>query len=92
MLDDEVAFFNANRADWVEKYKDRVALVKGSELIGIFDNEEAALREGARRYGLQSFLVRRVTAQDTPVNVPALAFGLIRADSACTNDGTGTGA
>ena len=46
MLEEEVAFFNANRADWLQKQQNRVALIKGRELIGMFDTEEQAIMEG----------------------------------------------
>ena len=32
----------------------------GRELIGTFDNEEQAVVEGARRFGMESFLVKRI--------------------------------
>ena len=41
---------------------------------------DEALREGGRRFGLQSFLVRRVIETIAEVSFPALALGLIHAD------------
>jgi hypothetical protein len=44
----------------------RFALVKADELVGIWDTEDEALREGYRRFGLEPFLVQPVT-EDEPI-------------------------
>jgi hypothetical protein len=59
----------------------RFALVKDAELIGTYAAHEDALAEGARRFGLQSFLVRRVDDDRQPVFIPALDLGILSADS-----------
>lgn len=80
MLEQELAFFDARLPEWLEKHRDRVALVKGDALIGFYDTDEIAIVEGARRFGLQPFLVRRVREAPEPVQAPALVLGLLRAD------------
>lgn len=79
MLETESRYFAEHLADWLEKHSNRVALIKGESLIGFFDNEHDAIVEGARRFGLQSFLVRRILAQQPEFSVPALTLGLINA-------------
>jgi hypothetical protein len=75
----ERKYFEENRARWVRRYHGRFALVKGRELVGVFNTVEEALGEGARRYGLTPFLVRQVTEEQKRVSIPALALGLLRA-------------
>jgi hypothetical protein len=80
MLDQELAYFNEHKAEWLKAHKDRVALIKGRELAGLYDNENQAVMEGARRFGLQSFLVKRIQESAQEVSAPALALGILCAD------------
>jgi hypothetical protein len=80
MLDDEIGFYEENLPAWLDRHEGRVVLVKGRELIGFFDTEREAVAEGVERYGLTSFLVRRVLAEQPVVYVPALEHGVLRAD------------
>lgn len=81
MLEQELAFYEEHRAEWLVKHPGKFVLVKSRELIGAFDDEDDALSEGARRFGLESFLVRRVQEVEELVQIPALTLGLLRADS-----------
>lgn len=81
MLEKERSFFDSNREKWLKDFPGKFALVKGTELVGAFETQEGALAEGARRFGLQPFLVRRIDGMREPVYVPALALGILRADS-----------
>lgn len=82
MLDVERAFFDSHRAEWLARFRGRIALVKGEQLVGTYATMEDALSEGARRFGLDSFLVRPIEeAEPEPVEVPAYALGILRGDS-----------
>jgi hypothetical protein len=51
-----------------EGHKGRFALVKGDELVGMYPDEDAALRAGYERFGLVSFMVKQIMAEeDEPV-------------------------
>jgi hypothetical protein len=63
-LEEELQFFAEKKVDWLPVHVGKFALVKGRELLGTFDTGEAAIAEGARRFGSQSFLVRQVNAAD----------------------------
>ncbi|HCG03263.1 MAG TPA: hypothetical protein DEV93_22335 [Chloroflexi bacterium] len=76
----ERACYASHLAEWLVTYPGRFVLVKGDELVGAFDTMEDALREGARRFGLQAFLVRRVVSEQEEVRVPALTLGLLTAN------------
>lgn len=71
MLEAEIQFFNESRDEWVKQFPGKITLVKGRKLIGVFDSDNDAIVEGVRRYGLESFLVRRVEReQPLPILLP----------------------
>jgi hypothetical protein len=76
VLQEEMETFEEHKAEWLIRYQKRFVLVKGRELIGVFNTIEEALEEGARRFGLQSFLIKRVEDEEDEVHVPALTLGL----------------
>ena len=71
MLEQERHFYDEHLEEWLSRYPGRFVLIRGTELIGTFDITEAALAEGARRFGLSSFLVRRVERDRPVIMVPA---------------------
>lgn len=82
MLERERQFYNENISAWLQQHPGQFVLIKGEELAGIFNTMEEALAEGARRYGLAPFLLRRVEETREPVDVPALTLGILHADLA----------
>lgn len=80
MLEEERDYYDQSLHQWLKDFPGRVVLVKGTALCGVFDTEDAALAEGARLYGLQSFLVRRVAETQGEVLIPALTLGILSAD------------
>lgn len=80
MLEQERACYDEHLADWLTRYPGRFVLIKGREFCGAFDTLEEALAEGARRFGLASFLARRIEPEQAEARVPALTLGLLRAD------------
>ncbi|MBI4323666.1 MAG: hypothetical protein HY674_00205 [Chloroflexi bacterium] len=82
VLAQELEFFAENKADWMKIHPGKFVLVKGRELLGVFDTAESALTEGARQFGAESFLVRQVIAGEENIYIPALALGLLYASPA----------
>ena len=80
MLEQERAYYDAHLQEWLQRFADRFVLVKGQELIGTYDTQEGALSDGARRFGLSSFLIRRVEPTQPVFSAPALTLGILRAD------------
>jgi hypothetical protein len=80
MLDRERRFFVAHAEEWAKAYPARFLVVKGERLIGDFATIDEALSAGARRFGLQPFLVRRAGEMEETVSVPALTLGLLGAN------------
>jgi hypothetical protein len=81
-LENELQFFAENKAQWTKAHLGKFVLVKGSELIGVYDNAETAITEGAKRFGAESFLVRQLNPEEKDIYIPALALGLLHAHPA----------
>ncbi len=81
MLESEIDYFEAHREELLAKHRHQFVVVKGSELIGAFSTDEEAITEGARRFGLESFLVRKVEESEEPINIPALTLGILGANT-----------
>ena len=81
MLEQERNFYQEMLGEWLSIYSNKFVLIKGQELIGTFDTSSEALAEGARRFGLTSFLIRQIQDTQEEVNIPALTLGLLNASS-----------
>ncbi len=81
MLEQERKYFETHRAVWLNQYAGKFVLVKGEQLVGVFNTQQEALAEGARRFGTESFLVRQVDESEHLIYIPALTLGILRADS-----------
>lgn len=82
VLENELRYFEDHKAEWLKVYNGKYVLVKGTELVGFFDTAETAVAEGIKKFGLVSFLVRRVVPNDEKIQIPALALGLLNAIAA----------
>lgn len=81
MFEQELAFYNRNRAEFLSKYEWKHLLIKGDELVGVFDNPEDAYSEGLRRFGNTPFLIKHVLREERVERIPALTLGIIHASS-----------
>lgn len=82
MLDKERNFYNEKREELVSQHLGKFVLIKEEEVVGVYNKIEEALAEGARRFGMQPFLVRQISQPaENEINIPALTLGILRADS-----------
>jgi hypothetical protein len=79
VLDAERKFYDARLPELLEHHDGKFVLIKGEALAGVFDTMNEALREGARRFGLEAFLARRVQKTSADVSFPAYTLGLLHA-------------
>lgn len=77
-LQTERDFFARSVDQWVKLHPGKFALVKGEELVGVFDSDVTAVVEGARRFGDQPFLVRRIALDEQAPSVPAYTLAACR--------------
>jgi len=81
-LKTEREYFAKSIAEWVKSYDGKVALVKGESLIGVYDTELSAIAVGARLYGRDLLLVRRIQSKSSSVQAPlAYTLGLLSGNS-----------
>ena len=81
VLEEELRYFDSQRAELLKYYSGQIALIKGDRLIGTFTTTTEAFEEGVRQFGTQPFLLKAVAEQDAIVDVPALNVGALSAHS-----------
>ena len=82
MLEKERQVFSDKHSELISRYLGLFVVIKDEEIIGAVNTMDEVLAEGARRFGLQPFLVRQVTESiNETVDIPALTLGILRADS-----------
>ena len=62
MFDKELEFFKKNQADLVAKFKGKILVIKGSELVGAFDSVFAALNAGNAKFEPGTFMLQPCAA------------------------------
>lgn len=72
ILQQEIDFFEKQRLDLFARAPGKYALVKGSELLGIFDSELEAVRAGYRQLGNEAFLVKHIVEADVVLTLATL--------------------
>jgi hypothetical protein len=78
-LEQELKFFESKKKEWLKDYRDKFVLIKGEELIDVFNTLEDAYKEGVKRYGNQPFLIKKVTEEEETETLPSLTSGIIHA-------------
>ena len=56
----ELETFLAHQPAWLVTDRDRYALIKGRDVIGLYDEQDEALTEGYRRFRREAFMVQRI--------------------------------
>jgi len=81
MLEEETKYYNQHREEILSKFEWKYVLIKGSELIGTFNDAQEAYVEGLRRFGNVPFLIKQVLREERVQLIPALSLGIILANS-----------
>lgn len=71
-IEKEVAFYERKRPELVAKSDGKFVLIKGERVEGTFDDFDEAIGAGYDRFGLEPFLVRRVSAIDETINLTSM--------------------
>jgi hypothetical protein len=69
-LAEERATYRDRLPELMREHEGQFVLIKGQNVVGVFCDRSAALREGYRRFGIVPFLVRQVTASEPVVYLP----------------------
>ena len=55
----EFRFYKQHQQDFARRYNGKVLVIKGHEVIGVYDNELQALRETSKTHEPGTFLIQR---------------------------------
>jgi hypothetical protein len=88
MLDVEREYFEGHQEELLRQFPGRFIIIRHQQVVGPFDSLQEALSAGARQFGLSPFLVRRTDDQPREIRIPALALGILRAESYRTVGGS----
>lgn len=78
-LEKELALFAKMKPELLKNHKGKFVLIRGEEFLGTYDSAENAYGEGVKRFGRETFLVKKVTEQEEVYRNQALALGLMHA-------------
>ncbi len=78
-LEKELAYYEKAKEELLKNHEGKYALVKDEAFLGAFDTAENAYNEGIKRFGQQSFLVKKISRSEEVYRNQALAVGLMNA-------------
>jgi|CXWL01.1.fsa_nt_gi hypothetical protein len=68
LLEWELRTFEAKRLELLGRAVEKFVLIRGDQVLGIFESQTDALKRGYERFGNQPFLVKQVLEVDIPQN------------------------
>jgi hypothetical protein len=78
-LEQELNYFQANKADLLAHHAGKFALVHGQALVGTYTSFNEAFEEGVKQFGTEPFLVQHISDQPDQIQYPALIVGRLSA-------------
>ena len=76
-LAEELKTYQEHQADLLRQSPGKFALVKGHEIVGLYDKEEEAFSEAYRRFRLSGFMIKQVLEHEKVYTVGGSSFGLL---------------
>lgn len=70
MLAEEMATYRAHLPGLLQGQQSQYVLIKGTDVVAVFNDRSEALREGHQRFGVVPFLVRQIVACEPVVYLP----------------------
>lgn len=67
-LEEELKTYESKKEGLLVKYTGKYVLIKGSEVIDIFETEKDALRIGIEKFGNEPFLVKKIEKTEQTQN------------------------
>jgi hypothetical protein len=69
-LEEEARYFYSHRAELLRQFENRYVLIRGSQVVGSFDDFWSAVDAGFDRFGPTPFLAKKVLRQDPHLFFP----------------------
>lgn len=74
-LQAEMRTFRTRRDELVGRARGKYVLIKGEDVIDVFEDQIDAVARGFRTFGKQPFLVRQITEHDSPLSFASYNVG-----------------
>jgi len=71
----ELATFAEHRDELLGRAKGKFVLIKGSDVVDVFEDRTDAVVRGYREFGNNPFLVKKVSEVETPMTFTSLLIG-----------------
>jgi len=81
MFEREIEYFKEHKEDLVKHYKDQYVVIKGDRFLGAYTTEAEAYEAALNEFGNVPFLIKKATEEEEIVRFPALAVGVVNANS-----------
>jgi len=92
VLETERNYMDSHKEELLKQYGGKILVISGEEVTGAFDTMEEALQGAVTQHGLKNVLIRRPSEAQIEFSAPALTLGILHADPAQPNDGSGKNA
>jgi hypothetical protein len=74
VLDDEIETYERHKPELLAKAQGKYVLIKGENIIGIYDTDNEAINQGYRQLGHVPFLARRIQEEPEIVVIGGSSF------------------
>lgn len=81
LFEKELQYFKEHKEDLLKHYKDQYVVIKGDHFLGAYTTEQEAYGAGLDNFGNVPFLIKKVAEVDEILRFPALALGVLNANS-----------
>jgi hypothetical protein len=81
MFEKELEYYKENKQDMLRHHENQFVVIKDKKFIGAFTTEQEAYEAGLKELGNVAFLIKRVTKEEEIIRFPALAIGIVNADT-----------
>lgn len=75
LLDEEFQTFEKHKSDLLSDNVGRFVLIKGDQIIDVFDTQLDAVRQGYKRFGNVPFLAKKIVDVEDTIH---FSYGLLR--------------
>lgn len=77
----ERRYLDSHKEELLRQYGGKVLVIHGEQVAGAFDTIEEALQAAVEKFGLSNVLIRRPSEAQIQFSAPALALGILSANS-----------
>jgi len=76
LLSQELETYGRHQAELLGSAEGKFVLIRGGEVVGVYEAKQDALREGYERFGNVPFLVKQVVKVEVPQNFVSNLLGV----------------